>query len=200
MRYWDQAGRASPYSQTARFDTALLSASDWKAKWIRGGNQVRKEFTLEAKPVHARAYVAGIGYYELRINGRKVGDHVLDSAYTAYDKRVLYSTYDVTDRLQAGANAVGVMLGEGWYAGRTALVQIEAELPGGRKSTIVTDGTWKGTQGALVSDSIYNGEVYDARKETAGWDRPGYNDGFTISARISAAGCGYEFEGRQGLR
>lgn len=176
IRYWDQAGRASPYSQTAHFDTGLLAGSDWKAKWIRGGNQARKEFMLDAKPVRARAYVAGIGYYELRINGRKVGNHVLDSPYTAYNKRVLYSTYDVTDQLQAGANAVGVMLGEGWYSGRAAIVQIEAELPGGRKSALISDGSWKGMQGPILSDSIYNGEVYDARKETTGWDRPGFND------------------------
>lgn len=178
VRYWDQAGRPSPYSSTAHFDTGLLAASDWKAKWIRGGNQARKEFTLDAKPVRARAYVAGIGYYELRINGRKVGNHVLDSPYTAYDKRILYSTYDVTDQLQAGANAAGVMLGEGWYAGRATLVQIEveAEMPGGRKTIIASDATWKSTTGPILADSIYNGETYDARKETAGWDRSGFND------------------------
>ena len=75
-----------------------------------------------------------------------------------------------------GANAVGVMLGEGWFQGRATIVQIEVQMEGGRKATIVTDSGWKGTQGAIVSDSIYNGETYDARRETSGWDGPGYND------------------------
>ena len=78
VRYWDQEGQPSPYSDTARFEMGLLAASGWKAKWISGGNQLRKEFVLAAKPIRARAYVAGLGYYELRLNGRKVGDHVLD--------------------------------------------------------------------------------------------------------------------------
>jgi alpha-L-rhamnosidase len=176
VRYWDQADRASPFSQPAHFETAMLAASGWKAQWIRGGNQVRKEFSLDAKPVRARAYVAGLGYYELRINGRKVGDRVLDSPYTAYDKRVLYSTYDVTGLVHAGANAVGVMLGEGWFQSRAAIVQIEVEMEGGRRAAVVSDPTWKGTEGPIVSDSIYNGEVYDARRETSGWDLPSYND------------------------
>jgi len=74
-----------------------------------------RSFTLRARPVRARAYVAGLGYYELRINGHKVGDRVLDPAWTTYDKRVLYTVYDITDRLRPGDNAVGVMLGEGWF-------------------------------------------------------------------------------------
>jgi alpha-L-rhamnosidase len=80
VRYWDQDGQVSPYSATGRFETGLLGASDWKAKWIRGGNQLRREFSLPARPVRARAFVSGIGFYELRLNGRKVGDHVLDPA------------------------------------------------------------------------------------------------------------------------
>ena len=176
VRYWDQANQASPYSSVARFDTGLLAPSDWQAKWIRGGNQVRKEFALDAKPVRARAYIAGIGYYELRINGRKAGDHVLDSPYTPYDKRILYSTYDVTDMLHTGANAVGVMLGEGWFASRAAIVQIQVEMENGRRATIASDVTWKSAQGPILSDSIYNGEIYDARKETPGWDLAGFED------------------------
>lgn len=176
VRYWDQNGAASPYSGTARFDMGLLSPSDWKAQWIRGGNQLRKEFTLAAKPVRGRAYVSGIGYYELRLNGRKVGNHVLDPAYTAYDKRILYATYDITGLLREGPNAVGVMLGEGWYAGRAAIVQLDIELAGGARVTVASDGTWKGTEGPILSDSIYNGETYDARRETPGWDMPAYQD------------------------
>ncbi len=176
VRYWDQDGAASPYSEVARFDTGLFSPADWKAQWIRGANQMRREFQLPAKPVRARAYASGIGYYELRLNGRKVGDHVLDPGVTMYDKRVLYATYDVTDHLRQGANAVGIMLGEGWYKARAALLQIEVEMAGGKRVTITTDGSWKCAQGPILSDSIYHGEQYDARKETPGWDLPGYDD------------------------
>ncbi len=176
VRYWDAQDKPSAYSQAARFGTGLLKATDWKGKWIAGGNQLRKEFTLAAAPVRARAYVTGLGYYELRLNGHKVGNHVLDPGWTAYDKRVYYETYDVTSLLQAGPNAVGMMLGEGWYGGRVALLQLNIELPGGKVQEIVTDTTWKATQGPIVSDSIYHGETYDATKETGGWDRAGFDD------------------------
>lgn len=176
VRYWDQADRPSPYSKTAIFDVALLQASDWHARWIRGANQMRKEFSLDTAPLHARAYVAGVGYYELRINGRKAGDRLLDSPYTPYDKRILYSTYNITPMLNAGVNAVGVILGEGWFQSRAAIVQIEIELPDHRHQTIVTDETWKSAQGPIVSDSVYNGETYDARREIANWDLPNFDD------------------------
>ncbi len=175
VRWWDQNDRSSAYRE-AHFDTGLFSAADWKARWIRGANQMRKDFSLESKPVRARAFVAGVGYYELRINGRKVGDHVLDSPYTVYRRRILYSTYDVTGMLDAGPNAVAAMLGEGWFGARAAIVQIEVEMPDGRRATIATDATWKSAPGPIVADSIYNGEAYDARKETPGWDRAGFDD------------------------
>jgi alpha-L-rhamnosidase len=175
VRWWDQADRISPYAN-AHFDTGLFSSSDWSAKWIRGANQLRKEFTLASKPVRARAYVAGVGYYELRINGRKVGDRLLDSPYTAYDKRILYSTYDVTDMLNAGANAAGVMLGLGWFGSRAAIVQIEVEFAGGKRANVASDSTWKAAQGPILADNIYDGEIYDARRETTGWDRAGFDD------------------------
>ncbi|RPJ20520.1 MAG: hypothetical protein EHM35_19365, partial [Planctomycetaceae bacterium] len=75
----------------------------------------RKGFILSQQPVSARVYVCGLGYYELHLNGAKVGDHVLDPAFTRYDRRALYVTYDVTDQLKKGPNALGVILGNGWY-------------------------------------------------------------------------------------
>ncbi|HTS75226.1 MAG TPA: family 78 glycoside hydrolase catalytic domain [Bryobacteraceae bacterium] len=188
VRWWDQADHPSPWAQ-AHFDTGL-SASDWKAHWIRGANELRKEFSLDSKPVRARAFVAGIGYYELRINGRKVGDRVLDSPYTVYSKRILYSTYDVTGMLNAGPNAVSVMLGEGWFRSRAAIVQIEVEMAGGGRVTIASDATWKSAAGPILSDSIYNGETYDARKETPGWDRAGFNDAGWEPASLDDAPTG----------
>jgi alpha-L-rhamnosidase len=174
VRYWDQDGKPSPYSAPAHFTTGLLNATDWHGKWIAGGNLARKEFTLPSRPVRAVAYIAAVGYHELRINGTKMGDHVLDPAYTAYKKRVLYITHDVTHYLRQGPNAVGIMLGEGWFADRVALLQINVELAGGQKIEIVSDPTWKAAQGPILADSIYHGETYDARKEMPGWDKPGF--------------------------
>ena len=184
VRYWDSGDHDSPYSGTARFETGLLESADWKGKWIGGANQFRKEFTLAARPVRARAYIAGLGYYELRINGHKVGNHVLDPAWTTYDKRVLYTVYDVTERLRQGVNAVGVMLGEGWFKSRALRMQIHAELEGGQSVDVATDGSWKTTEGPIQSDSVYNGEVYDARLETPGWDRAGYDDAHWKAASL----------------
>ena len=184
VRYWDSGDHASPYSAAAHFAMGLLDASEWKGQWIGGANQFRKEFTLPARPVRARAYIAGLGYYELRINGHKVGDHLLDPAWTTYDKRVLYTVYDITERLRPGSNAAGVMLGEGWFHGRALRMQIRAELEGGQLVEVSTDASWKMTNGPIVSDSVYNGETYDARLETPGWDRAGFDDAHWKAANL----------------
>ncbi|MGH9351577.1 MAG: alpha-L-rhamnosidase N-terminal domain-containing protein, partial [Terriglobia bacterium] len=104
VRVWDEEGRPSPYSQPARFEMGLLSRGEWKGQWIGGGNELRKEFQLPATALRARVYVTALGYYELRINGRRVGESVLDPAFTTYPERVLYRTYDVTADLKPGAN------------------------------------------------------------------------------------------------
>src|SRR5262249_17776277 len=153
------------------FGVGLLDRSEWKGKWIGNANQLRRDFTLKSKPARARAYVAGVGYYELRLNGRKVGDHVLDSAYTPYAKRVLYSVYDVTNQLQAGPNTFGLWIGEGWYANRAAIVQLNVEYANGERAEVVSDASWKSSPGPIVSDSVYNGETFDTRAEQTGWDR-----------------------------
>ena len=190
VKYWDTAGNASPYSAAAQFEMGLLSRDEWKGQWIEG-NLLRKEIDLEGKIVRARAYVTALGYYELRINGEKVGRNVLDPAFTTYPKRVLYTTYDVTRRLRSGKNAFGAMLGGGWatlgkrffdaevgpyYKAPALLLQVNIELEGGKTVSVVSDGSWKATQGPIVSDSVYDGEVYDARREKPGWDQPGFDD------------------------
>ncbi len=182
VRYWDRSGRSSSFSQLARFDTGLLARGDWKGIWIGGKNQLRKEFELPKRVVRARAYVCGLGYYELRLNGRKVGRNVLDPAWTTYDKRVLYVTYDVTRFLRPGKNAVAVMLGQGWFKSTTLLLQMNFELEGGEKTAVVSDDSWKGNDGPVIKDSIYDGETYDARLETPGWDRPGFDDDNWVAA------------------
>jgi alpha-L-rhamnosidase len=177
VRYWDKANRPSPYSEAAWFEMGLLTAAEWKGKWIGGANQLRKEFVLKGRPVRARAYVSGLGYYELRINGKKVGDHVLDPGWTTYERRVLYATYDVTGYLQTGANVVAAVLGQGWYGSRALMLQMNIDTEGGEKHLeIVSDATWQAHPGPIVADSVYDGETYDARLETPGWDLPGYKD------------------------
>jgi alpha-L-rhamnosidase len=184
VRYWDRNDRPSPFSRVACFDTGLLVRTDWKGKWIAGKNELRKEFELGRNVVRARAYVCGLGYYEFRLNGRKVGRNVLDPAWTTYDKRVLYVSYDITRFLRTGKNAVAVMLGQGWFKSTALLLQMNIELEGGETIAVVSDESWVGLNGPVVRDSVYNGETYDARLETPGWDRPGYDDSAWAAADL----------------
>jgi len=176
VRYWDKDGKVSPYSEVASFETGLLTRDEWKGSWIGGANQLRKEFEVKSLVVRARAYICGLGYSELRLNGRKVGSNVLDPAWTTYDKRVLYVTHDVTSMIQQGTNAVGVILGNGWFKSKALLFQMKIELADGQAINVVSDRSWKMQNGPIVEDSVYNGEVYDARQETPGWDRPGFDE------------------------
>jgi len=189
VRFWDKEGRASEYSKPAHFGTGLMTQAEWKAKWIgggsAGGNEFRKEFTLNGKVAGARIFVSALGYYELRVNGRRIGHNVLDPAWTTYPKRVLYSTYDAASALKDGPNVIAVMIGNGWatqevdgsaayYKTPALLLQMNVDPEGGRRQSIVTDGTWKTVRGPVMEDSVYGGEVYDARRETPGWDAPGF--------------------------
>ncbi len=184
VRWWDKDGVVSEYSHPASFDVAFLSPDDWKGQWIGGANQLRKEFDLPEAPRRARAYICGLGYYELRINGGKIGKADLDPAWTDFKKRDIYSTYDVTANLHRGANAVGVMLGEAWFHGRELMLQLDIELASGKHVVINSGSDWKVKAGPIVSDSVWNGEIYDARLETPGWDMPGFKDEGWAPAQI----------------
>ena len=167
---------------------------------------LRKESSLPSKPVRATAYVCGLGYHELSINGRKVGDHVLDPGFTDYTKRVLYVTHDVTDLLKPGRNAIGAVLGAGWYdtpamdvwifhtapwiAPPKLLLRIDIEYGDGTREAIVSDNTWKHETGPLVFNGIRGGETYDARREKPGWDRPGYDDLAWSAVKVAPAPAG----------
>ena len=193
VRTWDGQGNPSAYSEPAKFEMGLLEKQDWKGRWIGGDGLLRKEFSLAGKVVRARAYVTALGYYELHLNGKKIGHKVLDPAWTVYPKRVLYSTYDVTSALNDGANAIGVMLGGGWatqqaggpayYKAPALLFQMNIELADGKTVSVSSDASWKTAAGPVVSDSVYDGEIYDAREEKPGWDRPGFNDSAWAPAR-----------------
>ena len=196
---WDQSGRKSE-SPAARWEMGLLEASDWQAKWIgrttdtnvTSAPLLRRAFRLEGVVRQARAYVCGLGYFEFYLNGQRVGDHWLDPGYTRYDRRLLYLTFDVTGLLKRGENALGAMLGNGWFnvpnkaawdfdkapwrAAPRLLCQLEVEFTDGRKAVIASDTDWKCADGPILYNTIYSGEIYDARCERPGWDKPAFND------------------------
>jgi alpha-L-rhamnosidase len=199
VRAWDDRGQPSPWSNAAFWETGLMGAAQWKARWIVPDLPVdttrsnpaailRTDFALDGTVASARAYVTAHGLYEMEINGKRVGTDVLAPGWTSYDERLQYQTYDVTDLVQRGGNAVGVTLGDGWYRGRLAwekrrntygkdvalLAQIVVRYTDGREQTIATDDRWKAATGPIVASDIYNGEAYDARLERAGWSRAGY--------------------------
>ncbi len=211
VRVWDRDGRPSDYSDGAWWEMGLLKPEDWQGQWISrrrakpltvreqfGDDPAplfRREFRITRKLRRARASVSGLGYYELRLNGQRVGDHVLDPGWTDVRKRVLYSTYDVTPLLREGENAVGLMLGNGWYNplplplfGRfnlrehlavgepRAILQLDLEYADGTRESVVTDPDWKTAPGPVVRNSVYLGEHYDGRREHRGWDLPGFDE------------------------
>jgi len=200
VRVWDEQGKASAWSEPARWSMGLMSPGDWQGGWI--GSDIgsddahavylRREIKLSKRPTRAAAYICGLGYYELYLNGRRVGDHVLDPGFTDYDQRVLYVTYDVTGQVLAGANAVGVILGNGWFHPITPdlfgfekapwrqtprlLINIVLDYADGSHETLASDNSWKWSTGPLVFDCIRAGETYDAGLEMPRWNEPNFND------------------------
>lgn len=211
VRVWDEKGNATPWSTPAHWEMGLLQPSDWKASWIEPNlpedvaktgpaPMLRREFKLRGRVARARAYVTGHGLYEMHLNGRRVGDELFTPGWTSYNKRLQYQAYDVTPMLNAGDNAVGVVLGNGWYrgdlmgfAGRrnvygdklALLLQIDVAYADGGRETIGSDGSWKAATGPILMSEIYHGETYDARLEKPGWTRAGFDD--ASWTRVAAA-------------
>ena len=216
VRVWDRDGKASAWSEPATWSMGLLEPSDWKAQWIANAKDepvneagpmpatmLRKSFTIDGPVKRATVYVTGLGLYELHLNGRRVGDHILAPEFNIYDKRIQYQTFDVTDLVVSGDNAVGSILADGWngeyffgmtlrqdqrpFKGRRGFImQLDIEPVDGKTQTIVTDKSWRSTRdGAIRSGSIYGGEVYDARREMPGWDRSGFDDSMWDQAVIA---------------
>lgn len=220
VRVWDPNGRPTAYSTPSFFEMGLLNASDWHGKWIAAKKGIsspifRQEINVNGSVRRARVYIAGIGYYELYINGKKVGDRVLEPAHTYYnndqpfhlDSRVLYAAYDVTSYLQPGKNAFGVMLGNGWYSADTdvgsspvartpyadgprLMMQANTELDGGQKITMASDSDWKVSTGPITYNDLFHGETYDARLEQSGWTNVGFNDSSWENASVAEAPSG----------
>ena len=225
VRVWDEAGSVSPYGTTATWEMGPLDERAWQAKWISAqfllastasaNNPVetrhraplfRQDFHLREVPERARAYVCGLGYYELYLNGAKVGDHVLDPAQTDYEKRAFYATYDIANCVKPGANAAGVMLGSGWfnqdvvwktgkysvpggtnYGAPCLILLLRFEYRDGAVEVVGTDETWKAAPGPVVDNNVYAGEFYDARLEAPGWSAPGFDARTWENARPLAA-------------
>lgn len=163
---------------------------------------LRKEFSTEAgKTVKsARIYAAAHGIYQLQLNGKKVGDQFLAPGWTDYTKRIQYQSYDVTDQVQEGANALGGALANGWWAGKVGMwgpglygtglslvAQLRIDYTDGTQQLVVTDGSWKSHAGPFVSTDNIDGETYNANAEQPGWDRAGFDASDWRSAVVGAS-------------
>ncbi|MCS6859527.1 MAG: glycoside hydrolase family 78 protein [Abditibacteriales bacterium] len=169
----------------ADWKDALVLAQVGEAPWgaltegVAAGPapMMRRSFRLNRKVTRARAYVTGLGYYELYLNGQKVGDRVLDPPYTNFGKRVYYSTYDVTNLLKQGENCVGAILGQGWWRqSPRLLLQLNITLADGSQTSVVSDEHWRWAPSPIVENSLYDGETYDATREQRGWNVAGFDD------------------------
>lgn len=192
--YWkiiaQAAGERLAESDPAWFETAKQQGA-WRAKWITPGDAsgaaqpiLKKQFVIEKEVAAARLYICGLGLYEFEVNGQRTCDEYLLPGYHAYDFWQQYQTFDVTDSLKIGGNALGILLGAGWYKGRFGFdggytnlygeeLKLIAELhlayADGTTETIDSDDSWLTQPGPVLKSSIYDGEVYDARKEVADW-------------------------------
>lgn len=194
VRVWKDQ-EASPYSEPARFHTGLLDQNQWKGSWIgeideQEHHMYRKSFLVQKDVAQATLFISGLGHYEVYINGEKPDDRVLDPGWTTYDKSCLYATYDLTNRLEKGGNAIGVLLGDGMYhvpgkSGRYAyfprsygfskvLAQLQITYIDGTQERIVTDESWMRAESPVTYSCIYGGEEYDARLEQAGFSTAGF--------------------------
>ncbi|QQS95071.1 alpha-L-rhamnosidase [Sphingobacterium spiritivorum] len=199
VRVWDKDGTAGT-SSIASFETGMMGAERWKGKWISDNHDIhykaapyfRRIFDIKKPIKSARAYVAVAGLYELSVNGKRIGDQRLNPMYTRFDRRTLYVVEDVTAQLRSGKNAVGILLGNGWYNHQPLAVWDFHKAPwrdrpafcmdlrivytDGSEETITSDNNWKTSSGPITYNNIYTGEHYDARLENPEWDKPGFDD------------------------
>ncbi|MFC5528208.1 alpha-L-rhamnosidase [Cohnella yongneupensis] len=202
IRIWDQNDTPSGWSDTEWWEMGLLQVTDWQGHWISGNPAptdveapaplLRTTFQLDKRIAHARAYICGLGYHELHINGIKIGNNVLDPGFTNYDQRVFYVTHDITSNLNTGINSIGVELGRGFYALKTPnvwhweqaswnsepklLIQVNITFEDGSIQWIASDETWRTISGPRLKNSLYSGETYDASLEKPGWTSAEFDD------------------------
>ncbi len=215
VRAWDEKGKAGTWSGPAEWGMGLLRAEDWRAEWISYRDTAplhtsRKDLYLPAPRIYRRefqaarpvrratVYATALGLYELRLNGRRVGDARFTPGWSDYRERAYYHTHDVTNDILAGANVLGAVVAEGWYSGYVGYgllvgygpnrvgryfygktpafrAQLEIEYADGSREVIGTDRTWKVTDRQPIREAdMLMGESYDARLELPGWDRTGF--------------------------
>jgi len=210
VRVWDKDGKAARWSELARWRMGLLAPEDWVAKWIRSDDRssvprvaplplFRRDFDV-VKPIRrAVVHVCGLGQFDLFLDGRKVGDHFLDPAWSVFEKTVYYSTFDLTRELTPGRHAFGVMLGKGFYntagdrrvhgvqATRPLKVILQAHLTytDGSEEQVLSDANWRTADGPITHSAILGGEDYDARALPSDWSRPGFNDAAWKTAHVT---------------
>ena len=218
VRVKDENGRVSRWSAPAMWSMGLLNPQDWKAHWI-GTDMVfrrqpgqpppdnalpdpwlRKTFNLDAVPERALLYVASVGYHEVYVNGRKVGDDVLAPCVTDHTKRARYLAYDIGGYLRAGQNAIGLWLGFSWSifppyqtpdkpGSPIVIAQAEIELPGGRRQQVVSDASWRWHPSPNTTIGVwdfmhYGGERYDANRELPDWSEASCDDSAWEPAKV----------------
>jgi alpha-L-rhamnosidase len=242
IRVWDREDRVSDWSDPGRWRMGLLQKDDWKAQWIGAPWQgeaklpkpesraavpenmgppaplLRKTFQVDKKVESAVVFVTGLGYFELWLNGNKVGDDVLVPNQTNYGRRselidgfislpdkfreykVMYLAYDVKDGLKKGENTLGGILGNGFYNPASAwtegygsprfICQLHITYSDGTEKLVVSDKTWKASRSPILMNMVYYGEFYDARLEQPGWCTPGFDDSQWEGASIRKAPYG----------
>ena len=217
VEIWDEQGFCFR-SATAYWSMGLLAKSDWRARWIAADPEIvrrdssaiaatltepgtpalfRREFTLPGPPRRATLYASARGLFELRIGGARVGNDIFAPEWTDYDKRIHYRTYDVTAHVTSGRNAIGAILGDGWWSGyvgwqetrcrygsleNSLLVQLEIALDNGDLLTLSSDASWRCENSPIIASDFMMGETYDARREHTGWDRANFSDTSWLAA------------------
>lgn len=209
VRIWDQDDNASPWSEPAFWTNGVMKTDHWKASWVGleptapfrqedGLPLFRNEFNVKKTVRSAVVSVCGLGQYELFINGDRVGDHFLDPTWSVYEKTVYYNTFDVTDQLQRGGNAFGVMLGKGFYntqgdrrvhgvnndGSLKLILQCNVQYADKTRDVFCSDGSWKAAHGPVTHSAILAGEDYDARRSQPGWTAPRFDDGDWANASV----------------
>jgi alpha-L-rhamnosidase len=201
------------WSDPAQAEVGLVDPSDWVAQFVgpawsqptgslRRPGRVRHEFRLDRAMRRARLYLTAHGLAEVEINGTRIGSEELTPGWSSYRHRLRYATFDVTNLLVDGANAIGVWLGDGWWRGRlgyaggefdvygsdlAALVQLEMVTADGEVLTVASDATWTAGPGPILCSDLYDGEQFDARRHDRDWSRPGFAGGGWTPVRTQPA-------------
>ncbi len=209
VEVWDNHGGDSGWSEPADWEMGLLSPADWKARWItpilkedpavsNPSPMLRTNFEVKKNIAQARLYVSAMGLYEMLINGKRVGNQYFTPGWTAYDFRLQYQTYDVGEWLKTGKNAIGAILGDGWFRGNLGfehqrntygqrlalLAQLVITYKDGSRQIVASDENWKAGTGPILTSDIYNGETYDARLERKGWTEAAYDDKYWSGVNV----------------